>query len=60
MGIGQIICEAVLAVNRASDPKFFIQGGGSSLKYIGVQNTVRSIVDAVWNIYSANDRIVVK
>ena len=59
-GIKQIMGEAVLAANQASDgTKLFIQGGGNSLKHIGVQNTVRSIVDGVQDIYSANNRIAV-
>ena len=33
--------EAVSAARQASDgTKFFIQGGGNSLKHIGVQNVV--------------------
>ena len=52
--------EAVLAANQALDgTKLFIQEGGNSLKHIGVQNTVRSIVDGVQDIYSANNRIAV-
>ena len=52
--------EAVLAAKQASvDTKFFIQGGGNSLKHIGVDNTVRSIVGGVRDMASANNRIVV-
>ena len=52
--------EAVLAANQASDgTKLFIQVGGNSLKHIRVQNIVRSIVDGVQDIYSANNRIAV-
>ena len=59
-GIKQIMGEAVLAANQASDgTKLFIQVGGNSLKHIRVQNIVRSIVDGVQDIYSANNRIAV-
>ena len=57
-GIKQIISEAINAAETATNnTKMFIQGGGNSLKTLGVDETVRSYVEGLREISRKNGNI---
>ena len=57
-GIKQIMGEAIEAAeNTSGGAKLFIQGGGNSLKFIGVDQTVDSVLEGVREIHKRNKDI---
>ena len=54
-GIKQIMGEAIAAAkNTSGGAKLFIQGRGNTLKFIGVEQTVDSVVEGVREIHKRN------
>ena len=57
-GIKQIMIEAVNAAESAGDDSVvFIQGGNNSLKFLGANRTVESIVEGVREINRKNKKL---
>ena len=57
-GIKQVMSEAIVAAEAAKDKTvLFIQGGNNSLKCLGADETVRSIVEGVREANSKNKQV---
>ena len=57
-GVKQIMSEAVIASGKASEnTKLFIHGGGNSLKTLGADETVRSIIEGVRQIGRTSQKV---
>ena len=57
-GIKQIVSEAIIAAEKVTEKtKLFIQGGGNSLRTLGANETVRSIVEGVRQIGRTSQKI---